>query len=220
MPEDERPPSAPHLSPEEWLLLLRRGEIEIRGRMPWSSNRTYLVAVSLEGVEGHAVYKPGRGERPLWDFPGGLYRREVAAYELAVAVGLEVVPETVLRAEGPLGEGLRRVAGFDLLANNADRKGGHILVDGEGSIWGIDNGLCFHPEPKLRTVMWDFADEPLPDTVVEASRLLASGLPRSLQGLLDGESASMLVRRAAKVVRAGRFPSPGPGHRAYPWPLV
>ncbi len=134
-----------------------------------------------------AVYKPLRGERPLWDFPDGLYRREVAAYELSAALGWSLVPETVARDDGPYGAGsyqrfvdadftehyftlleqpdhhdlLRRIAVFDLVANNADRKSGHCLLGDDGNIWGIDHGLCFAVPPKLRTVMWDFAGEPI-----------------------------------------------------------
>ena len=156
------------------------------------------------GSSERCVYKPGRGERPLWDYPGGLFRREVAAYELSAALGLEVVPETVLRLDGPHGEGsvqrfvdadfsehyftlldeplyhaqLRKIAAFDLLANNGDRKGGHLLKDPAGRIWGIDHGLCFHVENKLRTVMWDFAGEELPPEVLAGCEARRRGGPR------------------------------------------
>ncbi|MGH9101588.1 MAG: SCO1664 family protein, partial [Acidimicrobiales bacterium] len=167
--------------------------MELRGRMPWSSNATFLVSCTLGGVEMAAIYKPSRGERPLWDFPGGLDRREAAAYELSQLLGWDMVPETVLRGDGPLGPGslqrfveadfsqhyftlvedashgeaLRRIACFDLVANNADRKSGHCLLGTDGQIWAIDNGLCFHDQPKLRTVMWDFAGEPIPPAMLE-----------------------------------------------------
>ena len=219
MPEDERPPPAADLSGPAWLELLAEGELEVLGRLPWSSNYSFLAMVRLRGIEQRAVYKPGRGERPLWDYPGGLFRREVAAYELSAALALGIVPETVLRLEGPHGEGsvqrfvdadfaehyftllneplhhahLRRIAAFDLLINNGDRKGGHLIIDWESRIWGIDHGLCFHVEGKLRTVMWDFAGEELPAEVLAGCEL---------------------------VVDSILFPSPREDHRAYPWPLV
>ncbi|HUY30617.1 MAG TPA: SCO1664 family protein [Acidimicrobiales bacterium] len=226
--------------------LLEAGDVEVEGRMPWSSNVTLLVTVRLGTDSTRAIYKPAAGEEPLWDFPGGLFRREVAAYELSVAMGLDVVPETVLRAEAPFGEGslqafvdadfsehyfslleqprhaagLRLVAGFDLVANNADRKGGHVLVDGDGHVWGIDNGLCFHRAPKLRTVMWDFAGEPLPDAVVAGCRELARAVPARLEALLEPDELDGLAGRARALLGEPRFPEPDPAGRPYPWPLV
>lgn len=214
--------------------------------MPWSSNATFLVTVEAAGRSFRAIYKPGAGERPLRDFPGGLYRREVAAYELARASGLEVVPETVLREDAPLGAGslqrfveadfaehyfslledprhgpaLRRIAGFDLLANNADRKGGHLLLDGASVIWGIDHGLCFHEAPKLRTVMWDFAEEPVPGEVLDASARLFRRLPPALADLLEEGERRALRRRAARLLERPVFPCPDREERSYPWPLV
>ena len=105
MPEDERPPPAPDLSGPAWLELLSSGELEVLGRLPWSSNYSFLATVRLGEVGARAVYKPGRGERPLWDYPGGLFRREVAAYALSHALALDIVPETVMRLDGPHGEG-------------------------------------------------------------------------------------------------------------------
>lgn len=246
MPEDERQPGTAHLSDEDWLDLLHRGEVEIEGRLPWSSNYSFLVTLSLGETPGRAVYKPGRGERPLWDFGQALYRREVAAYELSEALGLRLVPETVLRLDAPLGEGslqrfveadfeqhyftlledatyqarLRELAGLDLLMNNADRKGGHVLVDGSGAIWGIDNGLCFHAEAKLRTVMWDFAGERLPAAVLAACECVAEGVPARVAALLSREESQALQDRARRLLRSPRYPAPRDDHRAYPWPLV
>lgn len=246
MPPDERPSSARDLSARDWLDLLAEGEAEVEGRMPWSSNVTLLCTLRRGALAARAIYKPAQGERPLRDFPGGLYRREAAAYELSAALQLEVVPETVLREDLPFGEGslqrfveadfeqhyfslleqaehgatLRRIAGFDLLANNADRKGGHLLLDGRGSIWGIDNGLCFHAMPKLRTVMWDFAGEEVPPVVLEACRSLCGELPGAVASLLAPEESLALLRRAETVLAEGCFPAPGDDHRAYPWPLV
>jgi uncharacterized repeat protein (TIGR03843 family) len=214
--------------------------------LPWSSNFSFLVSVRCRGNYVRAVYKPGRGERHLWDFGVDLFRREVAAYELSAALGLALVPETVLRVDAPLGEGslqrfvdadfeqhyftllsdpardarLRELAGLDLLLNNADRKSGHVLVDADGSIWGIDNGLCFHAEPKLRTVMWDFAGDPLPAVVVEAAARVADEVPGTVCSLLSEAEARALSDRARALARRPRFPEPGEDHRAYPWPLV
>jgi uncharacterized repeat protein (TIGR03843 family) len=213
--------------------------------MPWSSNGTFLAEVELDGVSLPAVYKPHRGERPLWDFPDGLYQREVAAYELSEALGWQLVPETVLREEAPLGAGslqrfveadfeqhyftlleepryhpaLQAMAVFDLVANNADRKGGHCLLDGDHHIWGIDHGLCFHVEPKLRTVIWDFGGEPIGGSLLEDLERLAGCVPPALASLLDPTEVAALIRRASRLVRLGVFPAPGEG-RPYPWPLV
>ena len=227
------------------LTLLRGGEIAVEGRMPYSSNGTFLVRVTLEGVEELAVYKPVRGERPLWDFPSGLARREVAAYELSVALGWELVPPTVLR-DGPAGEGsvqrfvdadfsehyftlreaeahdeaFRRLCAFDLVANSADRKGGHCLIDAEGHIWAIDNGLSFHHEFKVRTVIWDYAGEPLSDDVCAGlSRLVAEGLPEALAALLDPFERDAVLTRAGALLHTGALPHDHTGQR-YPWPLV
>jgi len=212
--------------------------------MPWSSNATYLVRVCHEGRLSGAVYKPVHGERPLWDFPPGLYRREVAAYVLSEALGWGFVPETIVR-EGPLGTGslqrfvpsdfeqhyftllerpehhdtLKAICAFDLLANNADRKGGHCLLGEDGRVWSVDHGLCFHADPKLRTVMWDFEGQTIPDTVVaDVARLAVSG-PDELASLLDDDECAALAARAAAIVRRPVFP-PARSARPYPWPLV
>jgi uncharacterized repeat protein (TIGR03843 family) len=219
--------------------------VEIEGRLPWSSNGTFLVTVCLDGCAQRAVYKPHRGERPLWDFPEGLYVREAAAYEVSAALGWSVVPETLLREDAPLGIGslqrfvdadfeqhyftlvedeqwhtsLRRIAVFDLVVNNADRKSGHCLV-AERRIWGIDNGLCFHVQPKLRTVIWDFGGEPIPDDLRPDLARLAAHPPASLSALLNEREVEALAKRAAIVSRLERFPNPDPDSRPYPWPLV
>jgi len=212
--------------------------------MPWSSNGTFLVGLCFGELTGDAIYKPGRGERPLWDFPGGLYRREIAAYRLSDALGWNIVPETVLRRDGPLGEGslqrfvdadfsehyftlleheehrdqLRRMAVFDLLANNADRKSGHCLLTADGHIWGIDHGVCFHDEPKLRTVIWDFAGEPIDDEWrADVERLVDE--PPLLDDLLSPPEVAAFSRRVAAVAKLRRLPDPA-GDRPYPWPLV
>ncbi len=246
MPADERSRAADPLSRDDWRALLERGDADVEGRMPWSSNVTLLVTLRLDGLERRAIYKPKAGERPLWDFPDGLFRREVAAYELSRVLDLDLVPETVLRHDLPYGTGslqrfvdadfeqhyftlldrpaagdsLRRLAGYDLLLNNADRKGGHVLIDAEDHLWGIDNGLCFHPQPKLRTVMWDFAGERLPPEVVAACEALAGRVPGSLEPLLSGAERAALRQRGRRLLSSRCFPEPDEDSRAYPWPLV
>jgi len=238
VPEDERSRAA--------LTLLATGDLEIKGRMPWSSNATFLVGVTAPDASCDAIYKPRRGERPLWDFPPGLDRREVAAYELDRALGWGHVPETLIRDDAPLGVGslqrfvdahfdehyftllerenlhdqLRRIAVFDLLANNADRKSGHCLLDDDSHIWAIDHGVCFSDEPKLRTVMWDFAGQPIPAPLKDdIAAFRDRGVPPALCDLLFRDEVDALMRRIDAVLHARCFPEPGPG-RPYPWPLV
>ncbi|HTO11822.1 MAG TPA: SCO1664 family protein [Candidatus Binatia bacterium] len=225
--------------------VLTRGELTVKGRLPWSSNATFLVEAALEEATALGVYKPERGERPLWDFPAGLFRRELAAWHLSEALGWGVVPLTIER-DGPYGEGsvqrfvaadfeqhyftlreeprhhdhLKRICAFDLIANNADRKSGHCLLAEDGAIYGIDNGLCFHVEPKLRTVIWDFGEEPVPPGLLDdLRRLAAGGLPSEMGELLDAAECQALLRRARALVKSGRFPV-DTGGRRYPWPLV
>jgi hypothetical protein len=213
--------------------------------MPWSSNATFLVNITVESRAAQAIYKPLRGERPLWDFEPGLHRRELAAYRLAVALGLDLVPPTVIR-DGPLGEGsmqwyvdadhqqhyftihesrddlhdvLREVALFDLLANNTDRKSGHVLIDVDDHIWGIDHGLCFAADFKLRTVVWEFAGEPIPERLVQRAGSLAEQVPLGIAALLADDEVEALRERAEWVVEHPVFPIDRSGRR-YPWPLV
>ena len=245
MSTDERAPTA-------LTELLTTGTLEIEGRMPWSSNGTFLVTVTGETTGGEelraaAIYKPGRAERPLWDFPDGLYRREVAAFELSEALGWGLVPPTVETDESaPLGPGslqlfvdadfeqhyftlldeeahhrtLRRMAAFDAVANNADRKGGHCLIDRQGRIWGIDHGLCFHVQHKLRTVIWDFAGEAVADAdLADLARFVDAGLPDRLGRLLHPEEGRAVLKRARRLLDSGTLPEPRTDH-PYPWPLV
>lgn len=226
--------------------LLARGRVEVLGMMPWSSNGTFLVEVRDGDRHAPAVYKPEAGERPLWDFPCGLWRREVAAHVLSEAMGFDLVPPTVARDDAPMGPGslqafvparfaehyftlrdlpahagpLRRLCAFDLVANSADRKGGHCLVDDDDRLWAIDNGLSFHVEPKVRTVIWDFAGEPLPASVAEAlARLLDDGPPAALDGLVTPEERDAVMARARAFLADGRFPHDPTGRR-WPWPMV
>jgi len=227
------------------LELLAHATIGIKGRMPWSSNVTLLAELTCGPTTALAVYKPERGERPLWDFPPGLYKREVAAYRLSEALGWGLVPPTVL-CEGPLGAGslqlfidadfeqhymtllerpehreqLQQICVFDLISNNADRKSGHCLLGPDGRVYAIDNGLTFHIEPKLRTVIWDFAGEPIPAEMLAAlDRLLERGLPAPLAELLERDEQRALLARSKGLLRRGHFPKDASGER-YPWPLV
>jgi uncharacterized repeat protein (TIGR03843 family) len=226
------------------LAFLHDGEVEVEGRMPWASNATFLVTVRCGDEEQRAIYKPVRGERPLWDFEPGLHRRELAAFVLSELLGFGVVPPTVVRG-GPYGEGslqwfvdadhtehyftifehrpdvhdqLRSIAVLDLVANNTDRKSGHCLLAGD-RVWAIDNGLCFAAPSKLRTVIWEFADEPIDGSVLSRIEALAASVPLELATLLDDDEVAALQQRASRIVAAGRFPSDASGHR-YPWPIV
>jgi len=228
------------------LQLLQNGTVEIEGLLPWSSNYAFLVRVCEGPVEVGAVYKPRRGERPLWDFPAGLWRRERAARLLDEALGWLFVPPTEVRHDAPLGVGtlqffvpsdlnvtafdlvgeerfdanLARVAAFDVVANNTDRKAGHCLPDGDGRVWAIDHGLCFHAEEKLRTVLWDYAGQPLE---CELRRRLAAfsvaDLDLEFGELLSGEELNAVVDRAQRLALVGVLPS-DPSGRRYPWPLI
>jgi uncharacterized repeat protein (TIGR03843 family) len=238
-------PAATAMSSSDAIEFLSRGAINIKGRMPSASNITLLAELTLDGTTGFAIYKPERGERPLWDFPPGLYKREVAAYRLSEALGWGLVPPTILR-EGPHGIGslqlfidadfeqhyftllerpehraqLMRICLFDLVANNADRKGGHCLLGDDDRIYAIDNGLTFHVEPKLRTVIWDFGGEPIPREAAEDIRcLLDEGLSEPLAELLDPDERQALLARGKALARRGRFPKDASGLR-YPWPLL
>ncbi len=227
------------------LHVLSCGEVEVEGRMPWSSNATFLVNVTCGDVHAQAIYKPLRGERPLWDFEPGLHRREVAAYHLSETLGFDLVPPTVLR-DGPFGEGsmqwfvnvdhrqhyftiheerqdlhdkLREVALFDLLSNNTDRKSGHVLIDGEDHIWGIDHGLCFAADFKLRTVVWEFGGEQIDADLIKVVRPLTLAIPLEVATLLDDEEVAALQERAQWVTTNPVFPVDQSGRR-YPWPIV
>jgi hypothetical protein len=240
-------------SAERVVQLLKEGSLTIHGLLPWSSNYTFLGEVS--GSEGKAlvVYKPSQGERPLWDFPRGtLAKRETAAYVLSRSLTWDLVPPTVVR-RGPHGPGsvqlfvnadqdahffsfrddpayrpaLQALALFDVIANNADRKGGHCLSLGSGCIVAIDQGLCFGSEPKLRTVIWDFVGEPIParlasdlERVQEGLNNTGSSLEAEMGRLLSRSELGALRKRIGSLLAAGCFPEPLPDRRPYPWPLV
>lgn len=236
-------PAGPGVDP---LDILANGDVELVGRMPYSSNATFLVTLRQGDDEARAIYKPHRGERPLWDFPSGLYQREVAAYRLSEWMGIHVVPPTVLREDGPLGIGslqwfieadfqhhyftmhealpdthdqLKAIAVFDLVANNTDRKSGHCLWTPDGRVWAIDNGLCFSADFKLRTVIWEFGGEPIPDHLVEAVRRLADCVPLEVATLLTDGEVEAITERARLILRHPVLPVDSTGRR-YPWPLV
>lgn len=249
-----QPAASPRREPvgvtvDQVLDVLNQGEIEEQGMLPWSSNYTFLVTVSQDDVSLPAVYKPRRGERPLWDFPQGtLCQRERAAYLVSEALGWLIVPPTVLRT-GPRGFGsvqfyidcdqeehyftfreqhrdeAQRIALFDLVVNNADRKAGHCLRGYDGRIWAIDHGITFHTEPKLRTVIWDFAGEPIPaealDDLRQFQAKLKPGQPlrEALADLLSTAELRAADRRLESLITSGMFPDPGPG-RHIPWPPV
>ena len=239
----------PEITEEEARALLTAGDVEVMGRMPWSSNATLLVKVCHLGLEGMAIYKPRKGERPLWDFPRGtLCQREVAAFELSDALGWDIVPMTVLR-DGPAGEGsvqlfvehdpeehfftlreqfgdrFRQFALFDMVANNADRKSGHCLRDKADHIWGIDHGVSFNVAMKLRTVIWDYEGEPIGDADLAALEQLtvdlADGgrLHQTFTSLLHPEEIEAARRRLAWLLAHRVFPEPFTDY-PYPWPMV
>ena len=228
---------------------LTHGDIELKGQFTLGYNYTFLVNVHHEGVKYPAVYKPSRGERPLWDFPDNtLAGREAAAYLVSQSLGWELVPLTIMRDEAPLGPGslqqfiehdpnyhyfnfrepdrqrLRPVALFDLLVNNADRKGGHILIQKRTRhLYLIDHGLCFHEEDKLRTVLWDFAGEDIPEELTAAltvfrAELSTPSLPAALEPYLSPGEIAALDSRAARLLRVGKFPMPPEDRRAVPYP--
>lgn len=227
------------------LEILLRGEIAIVMRMPYSSNATYLVSVTLDDKSVQAIYKPMRGEKPLWDFEPGLHRREVAAYRLSESMGLCCVPITILR-DGPSGEGslqlliesnpdehyftifeqrqdlhdqFRAMCAFDIVANNTDRKSGHVLVDKNSHVWGIDHGVCFSEDFKLRTVIWEFGGEDITQQLLEKIKPLTEAVPLEVATLLSTQEVVAISERAKWLVEGARFPV-DPSGRHYPWPLV
>ncbi|NNE72961.1 MAG: SCO1664 family protein [Acidimicrobiales bacterium] len=247
-PEDDDSPflDRDSLSTADALALLATAEIDVRGRMPYSSNSTFLVDLVVDAVAvAQAIYKPHRGERPLWDFPDGLYRREVAAFDLCDHLGWGNVPPTIER-DGPLDVGslqlfmpsefehhyftlqdepehrlaFQQICAFDIVANNTDRKSGHCLLGTDGRIWAIDNGLAFHQEFKLRTVIWEFAATPVPDDLLDdMKRLLDEGVPDVIAAVLSPFEVDAILARTRALVTNREYPTDPTGRR-YPWPLV
>lgn len=238
------------LSTDVALKVLEGGEVDVLGVLPYASNYTYLARVSGSDEEALAVYKPRRGERPLWDFPvGTLARREVCAFLVSQAAGFHLVPPTVLRTDAPLGDGSLQLfvehdperhyfslvedrfeefaafAAFDVVINNADRKAGHVIEDVSGRLWALDHGVAFHWEPKLRTVIWEFADRALNDALTIRLETLRdalrarSGLCDEIARLLSPKEATATLARVERLLTQRVFPGP-PTHHPFPWPLV
>lgn len=245
---------------------LRLGDVTILGRHPQASNMALVVECTLDDRTARALYKPASGERPLWDFPGAvLGRREVAAFEFAIALGFDFVPPTIWRDDLPLGPGslqlwiedastsdvdvfatvpsgwlpvleattedggrvhvahcddpdLRALAFLDVLMNNADRKAGHLLRDARGSLHAVDHGVTFHVEPKLRTVLWGFASQPIDSELLQRADPAVVELP-ALQGSLTSEELSALASRIETLRTEQVYPMPSPDWPAIPWPI-
>lgn len=246
---------------------LTEGELELTGRLLQASNATFQAELTTRAGRLTCVYKPIRGERPLWDFPDHtLALREVAAHRVSRAGGFDVVPVTVL-VEGPFGPGslqvwvdedettlvdlvpadaepepgwfavlegldadeqpvllrhadhpvLRRMAVLDVLINNADRKGGHILAS-DGHVFGVDHGVSFHTEPKLRTLLWGWAGEALTDAELTCVRRVRDDGPEACAGLLSEAEVAALVTRAEDLLARGTLPEPGGDWPSIPWP--
>jgi uncharacterized repeat protein (TIGR03843 family) len=263
-------------APDAVCEILRRGTLEISGRLIDASNASFVAVAELAGVTLECVYKPVVGERPLWDFPTGtLAGREVAAYQLSAATSAGVVPPTVFRGDGPLGGGmcqqwidvdpdaelvdligadddlagrrpvvqaednfgnpvvlvhaddpqLRSMAVFDVVINNADRKGGHVLVERDGRVRGCDHGVCFHEDPKLRTVLWGWSGEPLRDDDVEVLERAAAALDgrsdtyEQLLRLVSDVELAAARSRVRRLLSTAVMPSPAGSWRAIPWPV-
>ena len=219
------------------------GDYKLKGQFTFGSNYTFLVAVQYQGKEYHAVYKPLRGEQPLWDFPeNSLAGREVAAYLVSEHLGFHIVPFTTLREDGPHGAGslqqyieydpeyhyfnfnekdrqlLKPVVLFDLLCNNADRKGSHVFFESKThKLYAIDHGICFHEDDKLRTVLWDFAGQRIPEDLF-SHLSLSQSLLTELERYLSRREISALCARAESIRKKGVFPRQPRDRRALPWP--
>jgi hypothetical protein len=219
------------------------GDYELKGQFTFGSNYTFLVTIHHEGKEYPAVYKPLQGEQPLWDFPENtLAGREVAAYLVSEALGFHIVPFTTLREDGPYGAGslqqyvdydpeyhyfnfsdedrrlLKPVVLFDLLCNNADRKGSHVFFEnGTHKLYAIDHGICFHEDDKLRTVLWDFSGQKIPEDLLSRVSLSRS-LLIDLERYLNPREISALRSRAESICKKGVFPRQPRDRRAMPWP--
>jgi len=237
------------MNKEETLLLLEHGEYTMQAQFTRGSNYTFFGLVKLGQDETKVVYKPTRGEQPLWDFPiKTLAKREVAAYLLSEFLGWSLVPPTIFRKKNlPFGPGslqlyiehdpayhyfnfkdhdrnqLEPVVLFDLLCNNADRKGSHVMLGTGDHIWCIDHGLCFHVEDKLRTVIWEFAGQPIPGDMLQ-SLLRLTDQPGLLIDLLKPylrvSEIRAILQRATLYIDCRIFPLPGNDRRMFPYPPI
>jgi len=234
---------------EKILTALQKGDLTVTGQFMESSNYTFLCQVKYPELEFQAVYKPQKGETPLWDFPEGtLCKREVAAYLLSENLGWDLVPPTVFRRKAPLGRGalqifvdhdpnqhyfsfdekihqrLKPVVLFDLILNNADRKGGHILLDESNHLWLIDHGTTFHTEFKLRSVVWEFAGQEIPDHLLSDIQRLdqdlvnKANLIKGLHQFLSESELHALQTRVHILLQLRTFPFPDKNRRVIPWP--
>ena len=231
------------ITQDELKQAFQHGDLELKGQFTLGSNYTFFVDVTYQDQTYPAVYKPTQGEQPLWDFETNtLALREVAAYVVSEALDFHIVPFTMLREDGPYGRGslqqfiehdpnyhyftfsdedkakLQPVVLFDLLTNNADRKGGHVFFDDKtNKLYAIDHGICFHEEDKLRTVLWDFGGQQIPDDLI--SRLsLNPSLLTELEPYLSPNEISALQSRADSIIQSGIFPHQPQDRRAIPWP--
>ena len=240
-----------HTNQEKVLDTLQEGEITLQGQFVLGYNYTFLVEVGDNDFSQKAVYKPDKGQQPIWDFPEyNLSRREVAAYHVSDYLEWDLVPATVLRKTGPHGSGslqlyidhdpnqhyftfyentrsrLQSTALLDILINNADRKGGHILLDSSNKIWLIDHGLCFHEEEKIRTVIWDFAGQPIPNKLLADLKKFEQALEtqgtvlKFLSRLISEPEISSLRYRCQQLITAPIFPPPPSNRRYIPYPPV
>ncbi len=238
-------------SEKEILEILNSGRINIQGQFIFGSNYSFLADVNYKDQPIKAVYKPNKGERPLWDFPAEtLANREVAAFLISRALGWNFVPPTVIREDAPLGKGslqffiphdpnlnyftfpgkihkkLKRVALFDIIINNADRKASHILLDDKENIWLIDHGLCFHTENKLRTVIWNFGGEEIQQKLIaEIMELLEKFTQKSdeikeFENLLSYSEIDAFQNRIRIIMENKTYPISQKNRRSYPFPLV
>lgn len=226
--------------------ILEGGVVKVEGRLVDASNATLFTEIELDGQSVRAIYKPISGERPLWDFQSGtLAFRERAAYLLSEAMGFHLVPLTILR-DGPFGEGafqlwididedvdlalyfrevnenLRKVALFDAVINNTDRKIGHLLPVQNGHLYVCDHGVTFHEEDKLRTVLWQWSGQPLNTDeiaiLISLKDLVKDGLITELPQLLSEIEIDALLMRVDRLISESTFPEPNPEWPAVPWP--
>jgi uncharacterized repeat protein (TIGR03843 family) len=237
----------------EILRVLRKGKMQEHGLLPYSSNHSFLVTVSQEGYTLPAVYKPQGGEAPLYDFEWGtLCKREAAAFLVSDHLGWGLVPPTVLRegkhglgsvqfyidhdpnihyfsiqADARFADALRKLTLFDFVINNADRKSGHCLIGNDRRLWAIDHGICFHVEYKLRTVIWEFANQPIADSLLSDLEQFGanladskSALHQQLHDCLHQNECEVFYRRLQHLLKTRIFPPPQPHRRNYPWPPV